>query len=157
MIQFGIHRCQVFFVADNIIFSMMTSSNGNIFHVTGPLCGEVTGHRWISLTKASDAELWCFFYWSAPWINGWVNNPEAGDLKRHRAHYGAIETPITLMFHINFAIEYMTWEKLPLAVLLPCVMVIAVIYTKRWGIICDLNINWNFWQGWYIFTYAVEF
>ena len=27
--------------------SVMTSSNGNIFHVTGPLCGEFTGHRWI--------------------------------------------------------------------------------------------------------------
>ena len=38
----------------------MTSSNGNIFRVTGPLCGEFTGHRWIILTKASDAELWCF-------------------------------------------------------------------------------------------------
>ena len=44
---------------------MMTSSNGNIFHVTGPLCGEFTGHRRIPLTKASDAELWCFL-WSAP-------------------------------------------------------------------------------------------
>ena len=30
------------------------------FHVTGPLCGEVIHHRWIPLTKASDAELWCF-------------------------------------------------------------------------------------------------
>ena len=39
---------------------MMTSSNGDIFHVTGPLCGEFTGHRWIPGTKASDAELWCF-------------------------------------------------------------------------------------------------
>ena len=38
----------------------MTSSNGNIFRVTGPLWGESTGHRWIPLTKASDAELWCF-------------------------------------------------------------------------------------------------
>ena len=37
---------------------MMTSGNGNIFHVTGPLCGEFTGHRWIRLTNASDAELW---------------------------------------------------------------------------------------------------
>ena len=44
---------------------MMTSSNGNIFRVTGPLWGESTGHRWIPLTKASDAELWCF-RWSAP-------------------------------------------------------------------------------------------
>ena len=43
----------------------MTSSNGNIFCVTGPLCGEFTGHRLIPLTKASDAELWCFL-WSAP-------------------------------------------------------------------------------------------
>ena len=40
---------------------MMTSSNGNIFHVTGPLCGEITGHRWIPHIKASDAELWGFF------------------------------------------------------------------------------------------------
>ena len=27
--------------------NLMTSSNGNIFRVTGPLCGEFTGHRWI--------------------------------------------------------------------------------------------------------------
>ena len=40
---------------------MMTSSNGNIFRVTGPLCGEFTGDLWITRTKASDAELWCFF------------------------------------------------------------------------------------------------
>ena len=44
---------------------MMTSSNGNIFRVTGPLCGEFTGPRWIPRTKASDAVLWCFL-WSAP-------------------------------------------------------------------------------------------
>ena len=43
---------------------MMTSSNGNIFRVTGHLCGEFTGHLWIPRTKASDAELWCFL-WSA--------------------------------------------------------------------------------------------
>ena len=66
---------------------MMTSSNGNIFRVTGPFCWEFTGHLWIPLTKASDAELW-YFLWSAPWKkSGWVNNDEAGDLRRHRAHY----------------------------------------------------------------------
>ena len=27
---------------------MMTSSNGNIFRVTGHLCGEITGHRWLT-------------------------------------------------------------------------------------------------------------
>ena len=35
------------------------------FRVSGPLWGKFTGHRWIPLTKASDAELWCFL-WSAP-------------------------------------------------------------------------------------------
>ena len=24
------------------------------------------------------------------WINGWVNNDDAGDLRRHRAHYDVI-------------------------------------------------------------------
>ena len=43
---------------------MMTSSNGYIFRVTGPLWWEFTCHRGIPLTKASDAELWCF-HWSA--------------------------------------------------------------------------------------------
>ena len=41
---------------------MMTSLNGNIFRVTGHLCGEFTGPRWIPRTKASDAELWCFYH-----------------------------------------------------------------------------------------------
>ena len=45
----------------------MTSSNGNIFRVTGPLCGEFTGRRWIPLTKASDAELWCFLWSLSEW------------------------------------------------------------------------------------------
>ena len=44
---------------------MKTSSSGNLFRVTGPLCGEFTRYRWIPLTKSSDAELWCFL-WSAP-------------------------------------------------------------------------------------------
>ena len=44
---------------------MMTSWNGNIFRVTVHLCWEFIGHRQIPLTKASDAELWCFL-WSVP-------------------------------------------------------------------------------------------
>ena len=34
-----------------ICFNMTTSSNENIFPVTGSLWGESTGHRWIPLTK----------------------------------------------------------------------------------------------------------
>ena len=65
--------------------TMMTSSNRNIFCITGHLCREFTSHWWIPPLKASDAELW-WFLWSAPRINGWVNNCEAGDLRRHLAH-----------------------------------------------------------------------
>ena len=46
-------------------FTMITSSNGTIFRVTGLLCGEFTSHWWSPRTKASNAELWCFL-WSAP-------------------------------------------------------------------------------------------
>ena len=53
------------------------------------LCAKFTGDRWIPRTKASDAELWCFL-WSAPCINGWVNNREAGNLRRHCGHYDVI-------------------------------------------------------------------
>ena len=51
----------------------MTSSNGNIFRVTGPLFEEFTDHRWIP-----------------PWINSWVKNRNDGDLRRHRARYDVV-------------------------------------------------------------------
>ena len=72
--------------------TMMTSSNGNIFRVTGHLCGKFTGPRWISRTKASDAELWCFFdlrmnkrLSKQPW--GWWFETLAWSLWRHRNDY----------------------------------------------------------------------
>ena len=62
---------------------MMTSSNGNIFRVTGLLwreavTGEFPSQRPVTLS------LIC------AWINCWVNNREPSDLKRHRAHYDVI-------------------------------------------------------------------
>ena len=57
---------------------MMTSSNGNIFRVTGHLCGEFTGPGALMLS------LRCV------WINDRVNNREAGDFRRYRAHYDVI-------------------------------------------------------------------
>ena len=49
----------------DLVYLMTTPLNGNNFLVTGPLYGGFTGHRWIPLTKASDAELWCFL-WATP-------------------------------------------------------------------------------------------
>ena len=77
------------FVITSVLCYIMTTSNGNIFLVTGPLCRKFTGHLWIPRTKVSGVGLW-YFLWSAPWINGWVNNHEAGDLKRYHAHYDVI-------------------------------------------------------------------
>ena len=62
----------------NILHCLMTLSYGNIFRVTGPLR--------IPLTKASDAVLRCFLDLRLNKRLG-KNNREAGDLKRHRAHY----------------------------------------------------------------------
>ena len=33
------------------------SSNENLFHVTGSLCGKFTGRRWIPLMKFSDVDV----------------------------------------------------------------------------------------------------
>ena len=82
---------------------VMTSSNRNIFRVTGPLCGEFIGHRWIPRTKASDVQLWCFFF-ICHWTNGWVNNREAGGLRRHRAHYDVIVLRGTPGTHFNYSL-----------------------------------------------------
>ena len=53
----------ILFDVSIISFFMMTSWNGNINCVTaGPLWGESTAHQCIPLKKATDAELWRFFY-----------------------------------------------------------------------------------------------
>ena len=67
------------------IYKMMTSSNGSIFRVTGPLRGEFTGHRWIPHKGQWRGTL--MFSLICVWTNGWVYNRHTGDLRRHRTHY----------------------------------------------------------------------
>ena len=98
-------------------YTVMMSSNDSIFRVTGPLWGESTGHRWIPLTKAIDAELWCFL-WSTPEQTVWVNNRDASDLRCHNAHYDIMvmiyynhnnnKYMITPNFDITRGIPYLT-------------------------------------------------
>ena len=61
----------------------MTSWNGNIFRVTGHLCGEFTGLRWIPSTKASD-EKHIFFDLR---LNKQLSKQSWGDLRHYCAHY----------------------------------------------------------------------
>ena len=99
------------------LWIIITSSNGNIFRVTRRLCREFTGH-------------------------GWVNNGEAGDSRRHRAHYDVTvmqlqsfygnktikQTPISLTIlkfkvygsFILSVIILMNWSVLHMTVVLPC-------------------------------------
>ena len=83
----GMPQAPLLVVSVVLSYRMMTSSNGNIFRVTGHLCGEFTGPRWIPLTKASDAELWCFL-WSVPeqtvskQSRGWWPETPSSSLRR---------------------------------------------------------------------------
>ena len=74
---------------------MMTSSNGNIVRVIGPLWGESTGDLptvtyWEStnkfpsqrpVTRSFDVSFICV------WTNGWASNRGADHFRRYRAHY----------------------------------------------------------------------
>ena len=54
----------------------MTSSNGRIFRVTGQFPTQRPG------TRSFDV-----FFFICAWMDGWVNNREAGDFRPHRTHY----------------------------------------------------------------------
>ena len=72
---------------------MMTSSNGNIFHVTGPLWGNppVTWSFDVSLMWAS--------------TNGWVNTQDDGDLRHQGPHCN-----VTVMVQIHVTIADGHWD-----------------------------------------------
>ena len=80
--------------------NMMTSSNGNIFHVTGHLCreftapGEFPAQR--QVTRSFDVFLICARK------NDWVNNRKAGDLRRRGGQYD-VNVMICMPFHISIS------------------------------------------------------
>ena len=61
-------------------------------------------------TKASDASY--VFYFICAWIHGWVNNREAGDLRRHRAHYDVIVMGIFRHWSIIIVVYYIRYDIL---------------------------------------------
>ena len=68
-----------------ILFDMMTSSNGNIFRITGHLCRGI--HR--SPVNSPHKGQWrgaLMFSLICTWINGWINNREVGNLRCYCAH-----------------------------------------------------------------------
>ena len=66
----------------------MTSLNGNIFRIAGPLSGNlpVTGGL-----PSQRPVTWIFdVFFDGFWTNGWANKRDGGDLRCHRIHYDII-------------------------------------------------------------------
>ena len=83
----------------------MTSSNGNFFRVTGH-CGGI--HR--SSPHKGQWRGGLMFSLICAWINGWLNNREAGDLRRHRAPYDVIVMLSGWRAHNDrSAVEFVLW------------------------------------------------
>ena len=88
----------------NSMLSMMTSSNGNIFRITGPLCGEFTGPGEFSSQRTVTRSFDVFFdlrlnkrLSKKPW--GWWFETPSWSLWRHR--------------NIHFPEEVVTREEIP--------------------------------------------
>ena len=72
---------------------IMTSSNWDVFHITGPF---VRGIHQLQVNSPHKGQWQRALVLSliCAWINCWVNNLEAGDLRRHCAHYD-----VTVIYH----------------------------------------------------------
>ena len=87
-------RFVVFYTNDNVIKWKRNWSFVRGIHrsaVNSPHNGQWRGALMFSLICA--------------WINGWVNNGEAGDLRRHRAHYDVTIMNINNFFSIRCRIN----------------------------------------------------
>ena len=142
----------------------MTSSNKNILRVTGHLCGEFTGRRWIPHKKASDAELWCFFdlrlneRLSKQWWGWWFETPSL-PLWRHSNGHPVRWLTAALVTTFNttsdegrtfdfivavqtFITEYTSWAWVNLP---PCRMHMKFPYENKKGHL-DLWIRSHVWS-----------
>ena len=67
--------------------NMMMSSNGNIFRVTGPFCVPGIHRPPVNSPHKGQWRGALMFSLIYVWTNGWVNNRDPVDLRRHRADY----------------------------------------------------------------------
>ena len=117
----------------SMMITMMTSSNGNIFRVTGHLCGGFTGHRWIPCIKANDAELWCIFILfetqSRPLYRH--SNEACGKGSDGFHHHVPLKTTLGIVF-TKIDHPHGDWGK---------AWIRNVIHIEPWGVITCSNFN----------------
>ena len=109
-----------FFSTECICYLHYDVMKWKLFPVTGPLCGEFTGHGEFPTQRPVTRSLMYFFM--CAWINVWVNNREAGDLRRHPAHYDVIVMKyMALFFHLHTTYAFNVFLILDVYNI-PCVM-----------------------------------
>ena len=77
------------FSPQSLSYLCVMLSNGNIFRVTGHLCGEFTSPGELGPHKGQRRGVLMFSV-ICVWIDNWVNNREACHLRRYPAHYDVI-------------------------------------------------------------------
>ena len=99
--SFGLHClrpiCRVFFSVMAVSFvshrgQQLSCSHDDVikckhFPRYWPFVQGIPGHQWIPRTKGQRRRALMFYLFCA-WINGGINNREAGDLRCHRTHHG---------------------------------------------------------------------
>ena len=104
---------------------MMTSSNGNIFHVTGPLCGEFTGPGEFPAQRPVTRSFDVFFYLclnkrlsQQPW--GWWFETPSWSLwrqcnyeltTRHRSHFSSSSRAADRTLSSRSSPNHTTWGR----------------------------------------------
>ena len=78
---------------------MITSPNGNIFHVTGPLCVRGIQRSPVNSPHKGQWRGALIFSLICAWTNDWVSNRCAGDLRRHRAQYDVTVMSLAEFIH----------------------------------------------------------
>ena len=115
---------------------MMTSSNGNIFRVTGPLCGEFTGPGDFPAQRAVTRSFDVFFDLRP--INDWVNNRESGDLRRHRGHY---DVSVIIQLYAPGAVSISHWDRDKMAAIFQTTFSSAFFWKKMYKF--RLRFHWS--------------
>ena len=74
-------------------------------------------------------------------INGWVNNREVGDLRRHHAHYDVI-----IMLQKRSKTQHfisLQWPRCSIYILLVCELFKSIIYADVWSLWFSKHRHWH--------------
>ena len=114
---------------------MMMSSNRSIFRVTDHLW-PVNSRTQRPMTRSLRFSLIC------AWINGWVSKYEAGDLRRHCAHYDAtVMLQLALRYTMSFDVSNIEVYWLALRPLVNLKPILFTIELPSPSVDVDLGMN----------------